>query len=157
RRARDQRGLGPCLVTFPFSAFTCASRFAVEALTESFRYELSQLGVEVVLVQPSAYPTPRYFTAQRPGDACRSAEYGHIGEIAGKLFAHFMTVFEAPNAPNPHDVAEAIVGLTAQPKGQRPVRTVIGAPFGADCDESANRDCPWVPPRRLLSRLTTQE
>src|SRR6185369_7702056 len=45
-------------VTFPFFGIYGASKFAVEALTDGFRYELSQLGIDVVLVQPSAYPTP---------------------------------------------------------------------------------------------------
>ena len=119
-------------VTFPFFGIYGASKFAVEALTESFRYELSQLGVDVVLVQPSAYPTPMYSNAQQPGDADRGGEYGDIGEIPGKMFAHFMQVFQAANGPNPHDVAEAITDLIAQPKGKRPFRTVVGAPFGAD-------------------------
>jgi NAD(P)-dependent dehydrogenase (short-subunit alcohol dehydrogenase family) len=34
-----------------------ASKFAVEALTDSLRYKVSQLGIEVVEVQPSTYPT----------------------------------------------------------------------------------------------------
>lgn len=119
-------------VTFPFFGIYGASKFAVEALTESFRYELSQLGVDVVLVQPSAYPTPMYSSAQQPGDAGRSSEYGDIGEIPGKMFAHFMQLFQGANAPKLHDVAEAIADLIAQPKGKRPIRTVVGAPFGAD-------------------------
>lgn len=119
-------------VTLPFFGIYGASKFAVEALTESFRYEVSQLGVDVVLVQPSAYPTSMYSSLQQPGDAGRLGEYGDIGEIPGKLFAHFMQVFQGANAPNPHDVAEAIANLIAQPKGKRPVRTVVGAPFGAD-------------------------
>jgi NADP-dependent 3-hydroxy acid dehydrogenase YdfG len=44
-------------VTFPFFGIYGASKFAVEALTDSLRYEVSQVGVEVVEVQPSAYPT----------------------------------------------------------------------------------------------------
>ena len=44
-------------VTFPFLGIYGASKFAVEALTDSLRYEVSQLGVEVVEVQPSGYPT----------------------------------------------------------------------------------------------------
>jgi NAD(P)-dependent dehydrogenase (short-subunit alcohol dehydrogenase family) len=119
-------------VTFPFFGIYGASKFAVEALTESFRYELSQLGVDVVLVQPSAYPTPMYSSVQQPGDPGRAGEYGAIGEIPGKMFAHFTQVFQGANAPNPHDVAEGIVDLIAQPKGKRPIRTVVGAPFGTD-------------------------
>src|SRR2546421_7285036 len=44
-------------VTFPFIGIYGASKFAVEALTDSLRYEVSQLGVEVVAVQPSGDPT----------------------------------------------------------------------------------------------------
>ena len=32
----------------------------------------------------------------------------------------------------PHEVAVAIAELIARPKGKRPIRTVVGAPFGAD-------------------------
>lgn len=41
-------------VTIPFFGLYGASKYAVEAMTDSYRYELSQLGVDVVLVQPSA-------------------------------------------------------------------------------------------------------
>jgi NAD(P)-dependent dehydrogenase (short-subunit alcohol dehydrogenase family) len=119
-------------VTFPFFGIYGASKFAVEALTDSLRYEVSQLGIDVVLVQPSAYPTPLYENIQLPADTDRVAAYGAVGEIPGAIFKHFMTAFQAADAPNPHDVAEAIARLVAQPKGSRPARTVVGAAFGAD-------------------------
>ena len=119
-------------VTFPFFGIYGASKFAVEALTDSLRYEVSQLGIDVVLVQPSAFPTPMYATILQPADSDRAAAYGAVGEIPGAMFQHFMTTFRAPNAPNPHDVAEAIAELVAQPKGSRPARTVVGAAFGSD-------------------------
>ena len=119
-------------VTFPFFGIYGASKFAVEALTDSLRYEVSQLGIDVVLVQPSAFPTPMYTTIQQPADSDRAAAYGAVGEIPGAMFQHFMTTFQAPNAPNPHDVAEAVAKLVAQPKGSRPLRTVVGAAFGSD-------------------------
>ena len=119
-------------VTFPFFGIYGASKFAVEALTDSFRYELSPLGVDVVLVQPSAYPTNMYASVQQPADAARAAAYGATGEIPGKMFATFIAMFSAAGAPNPHDVATAIAALVALPKGERPARTVVGKPFGAD-------------------------
>jgi NAD(P)-dependent dehydrogenase (short-subunit alcohol dehydrogenase family) len=119
-------------VTFPFFGIYGASKFAVEALTDSLRYEVSQLGIEVALVQPSAYPTSMYASVQQPADADRAAAYGAVGEIPGTMFKHFMTTFQAADAPNPHDVAEAIAKLVALPKGSRPARTVVGAPFGSD-------------------------
>jgi len=119
-------------VTFPFFGIYGASKFAVEALTESLRYEVSQLGVEVVLVQPSAYPTAMYTNVQQPSDTDRTTAYGAVGEIPSAMFKHFMTTFQAADAPNPHEVAEAVARLVAQPKGSRPVRTVVGAAFGSD-------------------------
>jgi NAD(P)-dependent dehydrogenase (short-subunit alcohol dehydrogenase family) len=119
-------------VTFPFFGIYGASKFAVEALTDSLRYEVSQLGIDVALVQPSAYPTPLYTNVQQPADTDRAAAYGAVGEIPGAMFKHFMTTFQAADAPNPHDVAEAIANLVAQPKGSRPARSVVGAAFGSD-------------------------
>ena len=119
-------------VTFPFFGIYGASKFAVEALTDSLRYELSQLGIDVALIQPSAYPTPMYSSVLLPADADRVSAYGSIGEIPGAMFKHFTETFQKPDAPNPHDVAEAIAKLVDQRKGSRPARTVVGRPFGAD-------------------------
>jgi len=119
-------------VTFPFFGIYGASKFAVEALTDSLRYEVSQLGIDVSLVQPSAYPTPMYSSVSNPADTDRVAEYGEIGEIPAAMFGHFMEMFESADAPNPHDIAEAISGLVDTPLGTRPARTVVGTSFGAD-------------------------
>lgn len=119
-------------VTFPFFGFYGASKFAVEALTDSLRYELSRLGVDVALVQPSAYPTQMYGSAAQPADTARVAEYGEVGEVPGAIFQQIMSMFESSDAPNPHDIAEAIAALIDTPKGTRPARTVVGASFGAD-------------------------
>jgi len=124
-------------VTLPFFGLYGASKYAVEALTDSYRYELSQLGVDVVLVQPSAYPTKMYTALQQPGDGQRGAAYGEIGAIPGKLFATFMEMFGSAEAPNPHDVAEAVMKLIATPKGQRPDRVVVGQAFGSDAVNAA--------------------
>jgi NAD(P)-dependent dehydrogenase (short-subunit alcohol dehydrogenase family) len=124
-------------VTFPFFGIYGASKFAVEALTDSLRYEVSQLGVEVVLVQPSAYPTNMYATIQQPADAARVADYGEIGKIPGKMFDTLMGMFASANPPDPHDVAVAIVKLIAAPKGTRPARVVVGQSYGADAVNDA--------------------
>lgn len=119
-------------VTFPFFGLYGASKFALEALTDSLRYELSQSGVEVALVQPSAYPTPLFGKTQQPADMERAAEYGPVAEIPGAMFRQFQAMFGSANAPDPADVAEAIAKLVDAPKGSRAARTVVGAAFGAD-------------------------
>jgi len=131
-------------VTFPFFGIYGASKFAVEALTDSFRYELSQLGVDVVLVQPSAYPTNMYASIQQPADPARATAYGATGEIPGKMFATFTEMFSAAGAPNPHDVAAAIAALIDRRKGERPARTVVGQPFGSDAVNAATARCSGV-------------
>ena len=119
-------------VTFPFFGIYGASKFAVEALTDSLRYEVSQLGIDVTLLQPSAYPTAMYGSALQPADSARAGGYGTIADIPTAMFGHFMSVFQSANAPDPHDVAEAIRELIAMPKGRRPARTVVGTAFGSD-------------------------
>jgi NADP-dependent 3-hydroxy acid dehydrogenase YdfG len=124
-------------VNFPFFGLYNGTKFAVEAITEGYRYELSQLGVDVILVQPSAYPTNLFAAIRQPGDAARAASYGAVAQIPGKMFESFQAMFTAKDAPNPHDVAKAVAGLIDAPKGTRPFRTVIGQSFGADTINAA--------------------
>ncbi len=124
-------------VTFPFFGLYGASKFAVEALSDSYRYEVSQLGIDVALVQPSAYPTQMYDSALQPADTSRVAEYGEIGKIPGAMFEQFMTLLSGDDAPNPQDIASAIAVLIDTPKGQRPARTVVGNPYGSDAVNEA--------------------
>jgi NAD(P)-dependent dehydrogenase (short-subunit alcohol dehydrogenase family) len=119
-------------VTFPFFGLYGASKFALEALTDSYRYELSQLGVDVALVQPSAYPSQLFASATQPADTERVAEYSTVGEIPNAMFQHFTSMLSAIGAPDPHNVAEAVVRLIDTAKGDRPARTVVGKSFGAD-------------------------
>ena len=124
-------------VTIPFFGLYGASKYAVEAMTDSYRYELSQLGVDVVLVQPSAYPTNMYAAAQQPADGEVAKTYGEIAEVPGKILKTFVTLFQGKNAPNPQDVATAIDKLVSMPAGGRPDRVVVGMPFGSDAVNNA--------------------
>ena len=124
-------------VTFPFFGLYGASKFAVEGMTDSLRYELSQLGIDVTLVQPSAYPTNMYASVTHPADTGRTAEYGEVGGIPGAMFDEFNTMLSADDAPNPQDIADAVAGLVAAPAGTRAARTVVGTPYGADALNAA--------------------
>jgi NAD(P)-dependent dehydrogenase (short-subunit alcohol dehydrogenase family) len=124
-------------VTFPFVGIYGASKFAVEALTDSLRYEVSQLGVEVVEVQPSGYPTNFFTNLQSPASTEVTKSYGEVGQIPDAMVKTLREGLEGNDAPNPHDVAEAVAKLVGQSKGSRPGRTVVGEPFGSD---KANED-----------------
>src|SRR2546429_4119442 len=80
-------------VTFPFLGIYGASKFAVEALTDSPRSEVSQLGVEVVAVQPSGYPTNFFASIQTPAGTEVTKSYGEGGQIPHPMFKTFMSRF----------------------------------------------------------------
>jgi NADP-dependent 3-hydroxy acid dehydrogenase YdfG len=124
-------------ITLPFFGLYGASKYAVEAMSDSYRYELSQLGVEVVLVQPSAYPTNMYAAAQQPADEELRTTYGEVAEVPGKILKTFVTLFQGENGPNPQDVATAIDQIVSTPAGNRPDRVVVGLPFGSDAVNKA--------------------
>jgi len=119
-------------VTFPFFGLYGATKYALEALTEGYRYELSQLGIDVALLQPSAYPTALFARMQGPTDARRVGEYGDVAKLPSGMLEQFGKLLSAPNAPKPQEVADAIRHLIAQPAGSRPFRTVVGPDFGAE-------------------------
>ena len=118
-------------VTFPFFGLYGATKYALEALTEGYRYELSQLGIDVALLQPSAYPTALFARMQGPADAPRVGEYGELAKLPSAMLEQFWKLLSAPNAPKPQEVADAISYLIAQAAGSRPFRTVVGPDFGA--------------------------
>jgi len=118
-------------VTFPFFGLYGATKYALEALTEGYRYELSQLGIDVALLQPGPYPTPMFANMQGPVDTVRVAEYGDVAKIPSAMLEQFGNMLSGPKAPNAQDVADAIGQLIAQPAGSRPFRTIVGADFGA--------------------------
>jgi NAD(P)-dependent dehydrogenase (short-subunit alcohol dehydrogenase family) len=119
-------------VTFPFVGIYGASKMAVEALTDSMRLEVSQLGVDVVEVQPGAYPTSMYASIQRPADDDITKSYGELGQIPDAIYKSFSIMLRGQDAPKIHEVAEAIAKLVGQAKGSRAVRTVVGTSFGID-------------------------
>ncbi len=108
-------------VVVPSMGLYCASKFALEALAEAYRYELSRLGIDSVIIEPGAYPTPIFAKFGEPADQARAPEYGAITEIPGKVFAA-LTASQA----DPQEVADAIVELIETPAGKRSLRRLIG-------------------------------
>ena len=130
-------------VTFPFLGIYGASKFAVEALIDSLRYEVSQLGVEVVEVQPSAYPTNFFTVIKTPIDTEVTKSYGEVGQIPDAMFKSFMSRFKGEHAPNPHDSRRPWPGSWDSPRA-----AALPAP------SSARRLVPTRPtrPSRLCRR-----
>jgi NAD(P)-dependent dehydrogenase (short-subunit alcohol dehydrogenase family) len=118
-------------VVFPACAFYCASKFALEAYAEVLHYELSELGVESVIVEPGPFPTRLLANSPEPADRVRAEAYGSIAQIRSVFADTFSKFFASEQSTNAQDVADAIVYLVQTPAGQRPLRTVCGPDYGA--------------------------
>jgi hypothetical protein len=61
----------------------------------------------------------------------REPGYGAVAEVPKAFAAFLQGVFGGADAPDPHDVAQALAKLVDTLAGQRPERVVVGNPFGA--------------------------
>jgi NAD(P)-dependent dehydrogenase (short-subunit alcohol dehydrogenase family) len=112
-------------VVIPFYGPYNSSKFALEALADNYRVELSSFGIESVLVEPGGYGTTFVDNLIRPSDASRIKSYGELGQAPEAFLKNFEKNFEGPNAPNPQWVADAVSNLIKTPRGKRPFRTTV--------------------------------
>jgi len=122
-------------IAIPFYGPYNASKWALEGLTENYRVEVSQSGVEVCLVEPGGYPTTFIDNLLRPSDTDRTKTYGSMGEMVQPFLENFEKALAANPSQDPQNVARAIAALIAQPHGTRPFRTIVdnmgmGGPIG---------------------------
>lgn len=122
-------------VSLPTAGTYCASKYALEALAEAQRDELAPLGIDVVLIEPGAFPTEVGNNGQYASDMNRAADYGAVASIPQKMGEGLAQLFGSPMAPNPQDVANAVKDIVGMPAGKRPDRVVVdnlsGAPIKA--------------------------
>jgi NAD(P)-dependent dehydrogenase (short-subunit alcohol dehydrogenase family) len=112
-------------VVVPFYGPYNSSKFALEALADNYRIELSSFGIESVLVEPGGYGTTFVDNLVRPSDANRIKSYGEMAHAPEGFLKNFEKNFEGPSAPNPQWVADAVLNLIKVPRGSRPFRTTV--------------------------------
>ncbi len=117
-------------LVFPFFGVYCASKFAVEALAESYRYELSGQGIDSVIVEPGPFATALIGNSPKPEDEARLSAYCEVAAIPETLLRSFDEFLHGPDAPDPQEVADDIARLINMPAGERPMRTVSGLDYG---------------------------
>jgi len=116
-------------VVVPGLGAYCASKFALEALADAYRFELLPLGIDSVLVEPGIYNTPIFDRLVRPADGECETSYGTAAAFADNVLGTFRAATSAPDAPGSDEVAEAFVRLVELPPAERPFRTVVSAPI----------------------------
>lgn len=111
----------------PFVGLYSATKFAIEGLSEAYWYELAALSIDVVIVEPTAYPT-KMLTNTLP-----AADTHRIGAYTPFLAKLSETMDSAGQGEDPQQIADTIAMLIATPAGRRPLRTVL-APAGGSRD-----------------------
>lgn len=114
-------------ITLPFMGPYNASKWALEAMAENYRTELSKFNVGVALVEPGGFPTTFMDRLMKPSDTERLEEYGDFaGAPAGMLAGFEETLANTPEQ-NPQNVADAMLKLIETPASDRPFRTTVDA------------------------------
>jgi NAD(P)-dependent dehydrogenase (short-subunit alcohol dehydrogenase family) len=102
-----------------FGAY-CATKFALEGLTETLRDEVAAFGIHTIIVEPGAFRTGLF----RPGAAYESAEMPEYDETVGPTRA-YVRGGDGRQPGDPLKAAQAII--TALDADEPPLRLVLGA------------------------------
>jgi NAD(P)-dependent dehydrogenase (short-subunit alcohol dehydrogenase family) len=108
-------------LAIPGMGLYCASKFAVEALAETYRYELASQGIDSVVIEPGAYATPIMEKLERGEDPGRKSGYGEMADIPEKIRAKI-----GSSRANPQEIADIVLQIIETPAGQRPLRYRVG-------------------------------
>jgi NAD(P)-dependent dehydrogenase (short-subunit alcohol dehydrogenase family) len=107
-------------VTAPGFGAYCATKFALEGLTETLRDEVAGFGIHTMIVEPGAFRTGLF----RPGAAYESAAMPEYKDTVGPTRAYVRD----NHGTQPGDPAKAAAAiLTALDADQPPLRLVLGA------------------------------
>ncbi|MGO7322730.1 SDR family oxidoreductase [Rhizobium ruizarguesonis] len=138
-------------VVFPFFGTYSASKFALEALAEAYRYELKSFGIDSVIVEPGPFPSNLLSSSPEPSDESVLASYGEVAAIPGQIKDSSSHAHDSANPPRPQMVADAIARLVEATE-RRPLRTVV-MPEGMDLGVQRLNDAVSPIQNDLLSAL----
>jgi NAD(P)-dependent dehydrogenase (short-subunit alcohol dehydrogenase family) len=108
-------------LAIPGMGLYCASKFAMEALAEVYRYELASQGIDSVVIEPGAYATGIMEKLEPGEDPGRKIGYGEVANIPEKIKEKLRN-----SRANPQEIADAVLRIIETPAGQRPLRYRVG-------------------------------
>lgn len=119
-------------LSFPYFGIYNASKHAVEAYSQSMRYELAPFGVEVSIVEPGPFGTNLLFTGPKEEDQKVFNAYGDYKDVPTAMLKNFEGFYQTENALDPQLVADTITSLVETEKGTREERIVAGLDYGVN-------------------------
>jgi NAD(P)-dependent dehydrogenase (short-subunit alcohol dehydrogenase family) len=109
-------------VPLPFQGFYCASKFALEGMTEALRMEVCEFGIHVVLVEPgdlaTAFTAHRHLARSREGDSPYSEKFTRALDVIE---------YEEMHGYSPESVARKIEKIIQHPSPK--LRYKIASPL----------------------------
>jgi len=105
-------------IGFPISTAYISSKFALEGLSESLRYELGQFGIKVIIIEPGVIKTNFFDSMRMP----KKSEEEVYQEITEKVISGVKMMAEMGTPPK--EVANVIINAL---KDEKPVpRYIVG-------------------------------
>ena len=112
-------------ITLPFYGLYQSSKWALEALAENYRSELSGFGIENCIVEPGGFPTAFAENLLKPSDLSQDVSYGDFMQAPQKMGENFHNVLMNNPQQNPQCVADTFANLVDLPYGEKPFRTTV--------------------------------
>lgn len=112
-------------ITLPFYGLYQSSKWALEALAENYRVELSTFGIENCIVEPGGYPTAFAENLMMPSDTSQVESYGGFIHAPQKMGENFGNVLANNPQQDPQRVADAFADLIDMPYSEKPFRTTV--------------------------------
>nr|MDQ2959820.1 SDR family NAD(P)-dependent oxidoreductase [Candidatus Dormibacteraeota bacterium] len=102
----------------PMAAPYCASKFALEAISDALRIELKPWGISVSLIEPGAVKTPIWDKGKQAGEDLLSKAPAQIRQLYGRAVEIASSIAEHENRTgvDPIEVARAIEHALLAPR-----------------------------------------
>ena len=114
-------------IGIPLNTAYISSKFALEGLSESMRYELEQFGIDVILIEPGAVKSNFFENADvviNNNNTTNSTKTSLYSPLTQKLIKGFEPILESSSSSLPSDVAKVI--YQAIESDNRQVRYLVG-------------------------------
>jgi NAD(P)-dependent dehydrogenase (short-subunit alcohol dehydrogenase family) len=108
-------------LAIPGMGLYCASKFALEALAEVYRYERGAQAIYSGVLEPGAYATSALEKLERGEDSGRKSGYGEMALVPEKIQAKLVN-----SRANPQEIADFVLQIIEMPAGQRQLRYRVG-------------------------------
>jgi len=109
-------------ISIPFYATYCASKWALEAIAQSYRAELARFGIDSFIVEPGALPTPFLDGMLTPSD--KNPDYAPETAALEPSLTGMIEFLKSNPEQRPEMVATIVADLIDKPHGERPFRVV---------------------------------